>query len=158
MIIDGHVAIAKETCRVIDMGTQFLTTEDIPAHEADTLGDRFGELVESCNRFPGVHPEHNFQIVQVEGAQPGRARPGGSTGRLDRELHQGPQLESSTGRREGGGLVWGLSARTLPRQCVRISSFLYLRVGLQCCKNVRDFVLLLAVDCGWPCTPVSFIF
>ena len=49
IIIDGHVAIAKETCRVINMGTQILTTEVIPAHEADTLGDRFGELVESCD-------------------------------------------------------------------------------------------------------------
>ena len=49
MIIDGHVAIAKETCRVFNMGTQILTTEVIPAHEADTLGDRFGELVESCD-------------------------------------------------------------------------------------------------------------
>ena len=44
-----HVAIAKETCRVIDMGTHFLTTKDIPANETDTLGDRFGELVQSCD-------------------------------------------------------------------------------------------------------------
>jgi len=65
MITGDHVAIAKETCRVIGMGTQILTTKDIPANEADTLGDRFGELVEGCDGFAGVHPEHKFQIVQV---------------------------------------------------------------------------------------------
>ena len=27
------------------------------ANEADVLGDRFGELVEDCERFAGVHPE-----------------------------------------------------------------------------------------------------
>ena len=45
----SSVAIAKETCRVINMGTQILTTEVIPAHEADMFGDRFGELMESCD-------------------------------------------------------------------------------------------------------------
>ena len=49
----------------IGMGTQIPTTKDIPASEADTFGDRFGELVESCDGFAGVHPEHKFQIVQV---------------------------------------------------------------------------------------------
>ena len=53
MITDGHVAIAKGKCLVFDMGTQILTTKDIPANEADTLGDRFGELVESCDELRG---------------------------------------------------------------------------------------------------------
>ena len=65
MISGDHVAIAKETCRVIGMGTQILTTKDIPTSEAETLSDRFGELVESCDGFEGVHPEHKFQIVEV---------------------------------------------------------------------------------------------
>ena len=30
-----------------------------------TLRDRFGELVEGCDGFAGVHPEHKLQIVQV---------------------------------------------------------------------------------------------
>ena len=89
IIIDGHVAIAKETCRVINMGTQILTIEVIPAHEADTLGDRFGELVESCDGFVGADPEHDFQIVQVTRG----LNRGGSTVGLDR----GPTM----------GLVWG---------------------------------------------------
>ena len=99
MIIDGHVAIAKETCRVIGRGVQILTTEVIPAIETDTLDYRFGEHVESSDDFVGVHPEHNFQIVQVRGAPPG-----GSTGRLNRELHQGARLESSTSRARLGSL------------------------------------------------------
>ena len=72
----------------------------------------FDELVESCDGFAVVRPEYNFRIVRVEGA-----RPGGSSVRLDRELHQGARLVSSTEE-----LVWGLSARMLPRQCERISS------------------------------------
>ena len=82
---------------MIDMGTQILTTKVIPAHDVDTLGYLFGELVESCDGFAVVHTEYNFQIVQVEGLNRG-ARPRGSTGRLDRELHQGARLVSSTGR------------------------------------------------------------
>ena len=104
MIIDGHVAIAKETCRVIDMGTQILTTEVIPAHEADTLGDRLGDLVESSDNFVGVHLEHDFQIVQVRWASPG-----GSTWGLDWEARPraspgGARLESSTGGARFGSL------------------------------------------------------
>ena len=64
LITGDHIAIAKKTCRVIGVGTQILTTKDIPANEADTLGDRFGELVEGCDGFAGVHPEHKFQIVR----------------------------------------------------------------------------------------------
>ena len=37
-ITGGHVAIAEETCRVIGMGTQILTTKDISTNAADTLG------------------------------------------------------------------------------------------------------------------------
>ena len=65
MITGDHVAIAKETCRVIGVGTNIPTTKDTPANEVDTLRDRFGELVEGCDGFAGVHPEHKFQIVQV---------------------------------------------------------------------------------------------
>ena len=37
MITGDHVAIAKETCRLIGKGTKIPTTKDIPANEADTL-------------------------------------------------------------------------------------------------------------------------
>ena len=65
MVMGDHVAIAKETCPVIGMETKIPTTKDTPAKEADTLRDRFGEFVEGCDGFAGVHPEHKFQNVQV---------------------------------------------------------------------------------------------
>ena len=65
MITGDHVAIAKEKCRLIGVGTKIPTRKDIPAKEADTLRDRFGELVEGCDGFAGVHSEDKFQIVQV---------------------------------------------------------------------------------------------
>ena len=57
MITGDHVAIGKETCRVIGMGSKIPTTKDTSANEVDTLRDRFGELVEGCDGFAGVHPE-----------------------------------------------------------------------------------------------------
>ena len=54
-----------ETCRVIERRIQILTTKDIPVNVADTLDDRFGDLVESSDDFVGVHPEHDFQIQIV---------------------------------------------------------------------------------------------
>ena len=65
MITGDHVAIAKETCRVIGMETKIPTFNNTPANEADTLRDRFREFVEGCDGFAGVHQEHKFQIVQV---------------------------------------------------------------------------------------------
>ena len=65
MITGDHVATAKEKCRLIGIGTKIPTTKDTPANEGDTLRDRFGELVEGCDGFAGVHPEYKFQIVQV---------------------------------------------------------------------------------------------
>ena len=47
------------------MGTKVLTTKDIRTNEADTLNDRFGELVEGCDGFAGVRPEHKFQNSEV---------------------------------------------------------------------------------------------
>ena len=37
MITGDHVAIAKEKCRLIGIGTKIPTSKDIPAKEADTL-------------------------------------------------------------------------------------------------------------------------
>ena len=51
--------------RVIRTRTQKRTTKEIPATEADMLGDRFGEIVEMCDGYAGVHPEHQFHVIQV---------------------------------------------------------------------------------------------
>ena len=55
-ITSGHVA--KKTCRAIGMET--LTTKDIPTGDADSLSDRFGELVES-------HESFKFQVLKNPG-------------------------------------------------------------------------------------------
>ena len=52
-----------ETCRAIGMGTHILTSKDIPANEADTLGEQFGELVECCDGCVELHQEHKFQMM-----------------------------------------------------------------------------------------------
>ena len=79
---------------MIDRGIQILTTEVIPAIETDTLDYRFGEHVESSDDFVGVHPEHNFQIVQVRGAPRG-TRLGGSSESSTRGLDWGARLEGA---------------------------------------------------------------
>ena len=69
----------------------------------------------------GADPEHDFQIVQVT-----------------RGLNRGARVGLDLWARLGAplGVCGRGAARTLPRQCERSSSVLYLRVGLQCCKNV----------------------
>ena len=54
-----------DTCRVIGTRPQILATDDTAAFKARTLGDRSGQLVETCDGFSGVHPELKLQIVQV---------------------------------------------------------------------------------------------
>jgi len=58
MITGDHVAIAKETCRVLNLGTNVLSNADI-----ENAGGRLGELSENCDGFAGVFPEHKFDIV-----------------------------------------------------------------------------------------------
>jgi len=54
------VAIAKETCRMLDLGTTVLSNKDI-----ETAGNRLGDLAETCDGFAGVYPEHKFGIVDA---------------------------------------------------------------------------------------------
>ena len=42
------------------------TTKVIPANEADTLGDRSGELVESRDSFAGVYPEDKSELWSAQ--------------------------------------------------------------------------------------------
>jgi len=60
MITGDHVAIAKETCRVLDLGTTVLANKDI-----ELAGNRLGDLAEHCDGFAGVFPEHKFDIVNA---------------------------------------------------------------------------------------------
>ena len=60
---DNVLQIVKGTCRAVGMRTQILTSEDIPANEAGTLGDRLGELVEGCDGFVENFSEYKFQMM-----------------------------------------------------------------------------------------------
>eukprot|EP00929_Paragymnodinium_shiwhaense_P000048 TRINITY_DN10016_c0_g1_i1.p1 TRINITY_DN10016_c0_g1~~TRINITY_DN10016_c0_g1_i1.p1 ORF type:complete len:842 (+),score=194.22 TRINITY_DN10016_c0_g1_i1:111-2636(+) len=60
MVTGDHVAIARETCRVLDMGTTVLSNADVKA-----AGSRLGHLAEGCDGFAGVFPEHKFEIVNA---------------------------------------------------------------------------------------------
>jgi H+-transporting ATPase len=63
MVTGDQVAIAKETCRVLGMGTAVYGTADLPeATEPDAPG---AELVEIADGFAGVYPEHKFNIVET---------------------------------------------------------------------------------------------
>ena len=56
------------------LGTQVLTTMDIPANEADTLGDRSGELVEVVTvllEFTKKTCSWTFNVLQNRGSLTG---------------------------------------------------------------------------------------
>ena len=70
MITGDQVAIARETCRMLDMGTTILDAESLPSYQVNgpiskTLGVDFGNLVENADGFAEVFPEHKFLIVEV---------------------------------------------------------------------------------------------
>lgn len=69
MITGDQQAIAIETCRVLGMGMNVVTPEDLPSGDQATgsrvLGRDYGELVESADGFAQVFPDHKFIIVEI---------------------------------------------------------------------------------------------
>jgi len=67
MITGDHAAIAKETCRVLGMGTTIQGTELLPDAPADAAArlDTLGPMCEEVDGFAGVYPEHKFMIVDI---------------------------------------------------------------------------------------------
>ena len=70
MITGDHAAIAKETCRVLGMGTNILKADVLPMVDTKeqlpkTIGDDYGEMIENVNGFAQVFPEHKFLIVEA---------------------------------------------------------------------------------------------
>jgi len=67
MITGDQVAIAKETCFQLGMGTNIRGTEVIPddtsASTADTA--RFAEIIVELDGFAEVYPEHKYKIVDT---------------------------------------------------------------------------------------------
>lgn len=65
MITGDHLTIARETCKLLRMGTNIYNTEVL--NKAD---DQFGEeqlanLIEKADGFAGVFPEHKYKIVKI---------------------------------------------------------------------------------------------
>ena len=67
MITGDQVAIAKETCFQLGMGTNIRGTELIPDGETSTSADaiRFEEIITELDGFAEVFPEHKYQIVDT---------------------------------------------------------------------------------------------
>lgn len=75
MITGDHIAIARETCRVLDMGSNIQGVDDLPTlsieemSNADgavaSLGADYGHKFEACDGFAQVFPEHKYLIVEA---------------------------------------------------------------------------------------------
>ena len=63
MITGDQLKIAKETCRVLGMGTAVYGTADLP--EGAQHDSPAADLVEIADGFAGVFPEHKFDIVDI---------------------------------------------------------------------------------------------
>ena len=64
MVTGDQVAIARETARQLDMGTNILDAsvfEETRAHEASSLAEK----IESADGFAQVFPEHKYHIVET---------------------------------------------------------------------------------------------
>ena len=67
MITGDQVAIAKETCFQLGMGTNIRGTELIPGemNTDESVSYRFEEIIEELNGFAEVFPEHKYKIVET---------------------------------------------------------------------------------------------
>ena len=68
MITGDQVAIAKETCFQLGMGTNIRGTEVIPDSEGTVSAadaNRFREIIEELDGFAEVYPEHKYKIVDT---------------------------------------------------------------------------------------------
>eukprot|EP01134_Creolimax_fragrantissima_P006554 CFRG6554T1 len=70
MITGDHAVIAKETCRILGMGTNIQGTTGIPELDADgkpanNCGAILGNLILEADGFAEVFPEHKFTLVEA---------------------------------------------------------------------------------------------
>jgi H+-transporting ATPase len=71
MITGDHLLIAKETARVLDLGTDISGADQLPMLDPTTktkpenLGQDYGELCYHSDGFAQVFPEHKFLIVEA---------------------------------------------------------------------------------------------
>ena len=73
MVTGDHVLVARETARMLGMGSNISTSELLPHFPLsgdpkdipDTLGRDYGDLILRSDGFAQVHPEHKYLIVET---------------------------------------------------------------------------------------------
>ncbi|KAG2442954.1 hypothetical protein HXX76_003029 [Chlamydomonas incerta] len=70
MITGDHLLIAKETARVLGLGTNIEDPTHLPTVDADgkppkDLGQRYGRIIMEADGFAQVFPEHKYLIVEA---------------------------------------------------------------------------------------------
>jgi H+-transporting ATPase len=71
MITGDQHAIAVETCKMVSLGQHILGADVLPKVDSSdlsisaSLGADYGDVIESCDGFAEVFPEHKFLIVEI---------------------------------------------------------------------------------------------
>ncbi|KAG2499210.1 hypothetical protein HYH03_002791 [Edaphochlamys debaryana] len=70
MITGDNILIAKETARMLGMGTNIQDPKHLPTMDADgkapkDLGKKYGKLIMDADGFAQVYPEHKYLIVEA---------------------------------------------------------------------------------------------
>ncbi|KAG2442961.1 hypothetical protein HXX76_003035 [Chlamydomonas incerta] len=70
MITGDNILIAKETARVLGMGTNIQDPKSLPSMDAEgkapkDLGKKYGKIIMEADGFAQVYPEHKYLIVEA---------------------------------------------------------------------------------------------
>eukprot|EP00912_Choanoflagellata_sp_UC4_P001960 UC4_evm1s1259 len=104
MITGDHLLIAKETCRRLGMGDNILGADVLTDNTPEVLQD----LVEKCDGFAEVFPEHKFEIValyQKNGHITGMTGDGVNDAPALRKANVGFAVEDATPAAQGASSV-----------------------------------------------------
>ena len=64
MLTGDAIAIAKETCKMLALGTKVYNSEQISSTVV-SAGSTQHDLVEKADGFAEVFPEHKYQVVEM---------------------------------------------------------------------------------------------
>jgi len=65
MITGDHLTIAKETAKLLRMGTNIYQSDVLTRQDPEFGEDELSNLIEKADGFAGVFPEHKYKIVKV---------------------------------------------------------------------------------------------
>ena len=91
MITGDQLAIARETCRMLGMGTNVCGQDQLPesADASDANSQQLYDNVEVADGFAGVFPEHKFRIIDI------LRRRGYTTGMTGDGVNDAPALKKA---------------------------------------------------------------